>query len=409
VLWETVLQQVADTPLARRLIEARFRSQARCRLAELDHQPVARAQARLLASLVHEARSTRFGRDHDFRRIRTPADYRRLVPVRTLAELGREYWPAGTDLNRTTWPRLPFAAPFPPGREPLPSLPLSRELLAAHGAASLTALGLVSKARPRTSLFAGRVLVLGKGAPVRTGSWTVKGSIESLAFAQMPPWLRPFIQGPLDLTRLDEAEANRRLERLLDVPLTCVAGTTRRLLQFFTRVREISGRPRAVHVWPGLVAVLFSRGHAQGNRRQLEDAVGNPDVLLLEFFFRPEGAHAVEDPLTGLLRLLPDHGVFFEFIPVEDLGRPSPVRHGIAEVEPSVPYGLVVTSPGIWACLGDVRVCFESREPALLRLLELPAQAGARDEGRGASKTEIIWPAPLAPAPSPLWAGGLIR
>ncbi len=409
MLWETVLQQVADTPLARRLIEARFRSQARRRLAELDHEPVARAQARLLASLIHQARSTRFGRDHDFRRIRTPTDYRRLVSVRTLAELGREYWPAGSDLDGTTWPRLPFAAPFPPNHEPLPSLPLSQELLAAHGAASLTALGLISTARPRASLFAGRILVLGKGAPVRTGGPTTTGSVESLAFAQLPPWLRPFLQGPLDLSRLDEAEANRRLERLLAVPLTAVAGTTRRLLHFFDRVRELSGRPRAADVWPGLTAVLFSRGNSPANRPQLQDAVGNPDVLFLEFCFRPEGAVAVEDPRSGLLRLLPDHGVFFEFIPVEELGRSNPARHGIVEVVPGVPYALALTSPGIWACLGDVRVCFQRREPALLRLMELPAERGTRDEGRGVSTLETLRPSPLIPRPSPVWAGGLVR
>ncbi len=381
--WETVLQQLAATPLVRRLVEARFRSQARRRLAELDHESVRRAQCRLLAGLIHRARSTRFGRDHDFRRIRTPADYRRLVPVRTLTELGQEYWPSPTNLDNTTWPRLPFAAPFPRGQGPLPGLPLSAELLAAHGAASLTALGLITKARPRTPLFAGRILVLGKGAPVRLGSRTMTGSVEALAFAQLPPWLRPFIDGPLDLNRLDEAEANRRLEYFLSAPLTCVAGTTKRLLQFFARVRELSGRPRAVDVWPALAAVLFSRGYAHGNRQPLVEAVGDPDVLFLEFCFRPEGALAVEDPRSGLLRLLPDHGVFMEFIPVGELGRANPTRHTLADVEPGVPYALALTSAGIWACLGDVRVCFERREPPLLRLMELPSASEQRTEDRG--------------------------
>jgi hypothetical protein len=429
VPWETVLQQLAATPLVRGLVEARFRSQARRRLAELDHESVERAQYRLLAGLVHQARSTRFGRDHDFRRIRTPDDYRRLVPVRTLAELGQEYWPANTNLDHTTWPQLPFAAPFPRGHGPLPWLPLSRELLAAHGAAALTALGLVSKARPHTPLFAGRILVLGKGAPVRIGSRTTTGSVEALAFAQLPPWLRPFIQGPLDLNRLEEAEAQRWMDDLLSAPLICVAGTTKRLLQFFTRAREISGRPRAVDVWPELAAVLFSRGYAHGSRQPLEEAVGGPGVVFLEFCFRPEGALAVEDPRSGLLRLLPDHGIFMEFIPVEELGHPNPTRHGLAEVEIGVPYALALTSAGIWACLGDVRVCFASREPPLLRLMELPASKemgiedrGSRIEdrrstgaGREATEKELLscslnpQSSILNPQSSILCPGGLVR
>jgi hypothetical protein len=72
-----------------------------------------------------------------------------------------------------------------------------------------------------------------------------------------------------------------------------------------------------------------------------------------------------------MLRLLPDHGVYFEFVPVTELSAGQPVRHCAAEIEPGVPYSLAVTSPaGLWACVTGVRVRFERREPPLLRLLE---------------------------------------
>src|SRR5205814_10308954 len=79
--------------------------------------------------------------DHDFRRIRTADDYRRLVPLTTRAELWRAYWePALPHFAGATWTTAPSPA-----------------LRAAGAAALRTALALAAQARPQLRLFAGRV------------------------------------------------------------------------------------------------------------------------------------------------------------------------------------------------------------------------------------------------------------
>ena len=73
---------------------------------------MARCQKRTLLGLVHKAHTTRFGRDHDFRRIRDIQDFRRLVPLRTPLDLWREYWqPAFPYLDDVSWPGpIPYLA-----------------------------------------------------------------------------------------------------------------------------------------------------------------------------------------------------------------------------------------------------------------------------------------------------------
>ena len=46
-----------------------------------------------------------------------------------------------------------------------------------------------------------------------------------------------------------------------------------------------------------------------------------------------DGFIATEDPRYNLLRIVPDHGIFFEFVPMEDLGKEKPTRHTLATVE----------------------------------------------------------------------------
>jgi hypothetical protein len=62
--------------------------------------------------------------------------------------------------------------------------------------------------------------------------------------------------------------------------------------------------------------------------------------------------------------LFTDNGTFFEFVPLSEWGKPGAPRLMVHEVEPGVPYCLVIsTSAGLWAYdLGDV-VRFTSVRP----------------------------------------------
>ena len=117
-------------------------------------------------------------------------------------------------------------------------------------------------------------------------------------------------------------------------------------------------------------------------------------MLLLEMVGRAEGPIAVEDPSHGLLRLLFDHGVYFEFVPPAQADDPRCPRLDIDEIDLGVPYELALTSPsGLWACRLGRTVCLERRDPPLLRFIETairkPTTADVR---RPAWRTEQILP-----------------
>lgn len=92
----------ADWPIVRKVLDLLLRERCRRHLTRLDQLPSGPAQLRALQGLRRAARNTRFARDHDFARLRTPDDYRRLVPLRSPAELRRLYGPptSPTDSGR---------------------------------------------------------------------------------------------------------------------------------------------------------------------------------------------------------------------------------------------------------------------------------------------------------------------
>src|SRR4051794_29341595 len=76
---------------ARSLADVLFRRRAVRRVRQLDALTAERAQLHVLQRLIQRARNTHFGREHDFARIRTADDFRRLVPLRSASELWRDF------------------------------------------------------------------------------------------------------------------------------------------------------------------------------------------------------------------------------------------------------------------------------------------------------------------------------
>lgn len=341
----------------------------------MEQQPSERVQARILRGLVHRARHTHFGREHDFDRIRTPADFRRLVPLRSVSQLWREY-------GQPHFPHLEHALGAGPithllpatGRpgEGLPFVPVTPGLLQSHRDAILTALALTVRARPNARLLGGRVLFVGgAAAPAALNGHSPAGSLEEIVLGQLPAFWRPYFAR----TVVSEAGHDYVDERFrvlaresTRLPVTCLLGTGERLRQFVAQVRQLTGRERLTEVWPTLSAIIHA-GHLG------ERTTADP-LLHLDVCFRPEGTIAVEDPRHGLPRLLVDHGLYYEFVPVEEVNAAEPVRHSVAEVEPGLPYEVALTSPaGLWATRIGLVVRFESRDPPLLMPMKTPARA----------------------------------
>jgi hypothetical protein len=194
-------------------------------------------------------------------------------------------------------------------------------------------------------------------------------------------------------------------EHAASLSVTCLVGNTGRLARLATILRKKTGRATLVDVWPGLEAVLFSRGPADPDRTALSEMIGSrrslPPVLLLEGCIRPEGVIAIEDPRFGFPRLPADHGIWFEFVPVEELGRSQPRRLGLSEVQPGVPYALALSSgAGLWACLVGLTATFERLDPPLFRSLDVGIPAALPSE-----ILPLRTDAPLAPPPHPQTGG----
>jgi hypothetical protein len=367
------LASLASSRPVRAAVNAGFHAFARRRTAYLAAADPIDLQGRTLRWLLKQAAETRFGRDHHFGSIRNVADFQRAVPLRTYEDLWESYLKSHYPIfENLTWPgRIPFLALTSGTTQGATKyIPVSSEMVRSNLKASKTMVAYHMAARPDSRLFFGRLFFLGGSTSLeRPADGVRQGDLSGIAALRVNSWLRPYTFPPLDIAL--EPDWDRKLSRLaetsLSEPITMVGGVPSWLLVLFQRLLELSGQRTLAEVWPTLEAVVHGGVKFDPYRQAFEAILGSPRIRLQETYPCSEGFIAFGDPATGLLRLLFDHGLFYEFVPVEELESPAPTRHWIGTARTGINYAIVVsTCAGMWSHIIGDTVRFESLNPPLL-------------------------------------------
>jgi hypothetical protein len=370
------MERLIGTTLARRAADAFFGRYAWRRIRQLDALSVDNVQAEALLHLVRQAHDTRFGREHGFAHIRTVADFQERVPLRDYDAFWKEYWQASFPrLADVTWPGpiryLALSSGTTSGTTKY--IPVSRQMLASNRRAAFTSLSWYRVAFPDQALFSGRMFFLGGSTDLRTMATNPNvfaGDLSGIVAHEVPRLLRPFSYPPVDVALMSDWE--KKLDRLANeschLPITLVSGVPSWLLVLFERLLQRTGRDKLIDVWPSLQVIIHGGTSFEPYRQLFHSIVGSDTVQYLETYPASEGFVGAEDPRFHLLRLIPDHQIFFEFVPVEELGTDNPARHTVVDVVPGVQYAVVLsTCAGLWSYLIGDTVCFERRDPPLFR------------------------------------------
>ena len=346
------------------------------RRRRLACQNAAAVQRETLLRLVDRAASTQFGRDHGFARIRDISEFQKAVPLRRYEDFWSEYWQSGfPTLVDVTWPgRMPyFAATSGTTSGATKYIPVSRAMLRSNRRAALDLMVHHLVARPASRVFGGRnLLVGGSTALTRHAPGVCGGDLSGIAAATLPLWARPFAYPPPDIARLTDwtGKMRRLAERAPDVDIRSISGTPSWLLLLFDELaRHRSGRgSRLADFFPRLELIVHGGVNFAPYRPRFAEWLEGSHAELREVYAASEGFVAAADRAPGEgMRVVLDHGIFCEFVPVGEVDAAAPVRHTIGEVETGVEYAPALsTCAGLWGfVLGDT-IRFVSRDPPRL-------------------------------------------
>ena len=346
------------------------------RQRQLVRQDAVAIQQQTLVHLLRQAANTRFGRDHDFTPLRNREDYAAAVPLRRYEQFWSEYWHAGfPHLVDCSWPgMIPYFAVSSGTSSGITKfIPVSRDTLRSNRRAGFDVVAHHLAARPQSRVGGGSHLLLGGStALVQRAPGVRSGDLSGIAAATAPTWMRPFAFPPPEIARLtDWTEKMARLAvRSLQQNIRSLSGTPSWLLLFFDELarRHPDREARLAALFPNLELLVHGGVNFAPYRPRFAEWFAGSGAETREVYAASEGFVAVADRADGEgLRIVADHGLFYEFVPVGEIDAPRPTRHWLGNIETDVEYAIVLsTCAGLWAYVVGDTVRFITRDPPRL-------------------------------------------
>ena len=346
------------------------------RIARLKAQDPTGEQQKQLLELVRKAAGTQFGKDHDFASIRSVSDYQERVPLRTYDAMWQDYWKEKFPvLDNCSWPgKIPFfAVSSGTSSGTTKWIPYTDEMTRSNAQGGLDLLTHHLANRPQSAIFGGRCFLLGGSTElVQRAPGIYSGDLSGIAVKTLPWWARRRYFPPAELAVLSNWEEKISLftTRSLEADIRMISGVPSWMLIFFDRMAQLlpDSGGKIAKIYPNLEMLVHGGVNFAPYRERFQALLEGSRAEMREVYPASEGFIALADRGYGDgLRLLLDHGIFFEFVPVEELDQPSPTRHWANDIECNVNYAVVMTTcAGLWSYVIGDTVKFVDRQPPRL-------------------------------------------
>ena len=322
--------------------------------------PVA-VQREVLQDLVTSAQYTEFGRRYDFSKLFSIKEFKKAVPIHEYDDIkpyiqrimqGEENLLWNTPIN---W----FAKSSGTTSDKSKFIPVSEESLKDnHFLGAKDVLTMYYHFHPESDLLTGKGLVIGGSHTIYQVNAEVQyGDLSAVLLQNSPLWTNWIRTPELQIALLDEWE--NKIEQLAENTIrenvTSISGVPTWTLVLMKKILENTGKKNILDVWPSLELYIHGGVSFTPYREQFAKIIGG-DINYLEIYNASEGFFAAQDyPGEDGMLLFTNHGIFMEFMPVEEYGKAEPQTIGLRDVELGKNYALVIsTNGGLWRyLLGD--------------------------------------------------------
>ncbi len=360
-----------------KLLSPAISTLARLRSWRIDawmHHPIS-AQREVLQDLVTAGQYTEIGRKYDFSKLFNTKTFKQAIPIHEYDDLKPyvERIMAGEQNILWNTPINWFAKSSGTTSDKSKFIPVSQEsLVDGHYKAAKDVLSLYYMQHPESDLLTGKGLVIG-------GSHTVSslhdeaffGDLSAVLMQNTPFWGNWIRTPELKIALMDEWE--NKIEMLATTTMqenvTSVSGVPTWTLVLFQRILELTGKQNMKEVWPSLELYMHGGVSFHPYKEQFKKLIG-ADVQYLEMYNASEGFFAAQDkPNSEGMLLFLDHGIFYEFMPIEEYGKEEPQTIGLKDVELDKLYAPVIsTNGGLWRYLIGDTITFTSLTPFRIKV-----------------------------------------
>jgi len=335
------------------------------------------SQEFLLHDLLHKAQNTEYGKKYSFDLITNYSDFISRVPLSTYTDLEPYITRMTLGEKDILWPGTVtrFSKSSGTTNDTSKYIPVSHDALYQNNyKAGRDVYSMFFSSFPDSDLF------LNKGSAISLGgSFDINdqgskiGDISAIMISEIPLWAQEYREPSLEVAvmKLWKEKIPAIINDTYNKNITHLSGVPTWFIGIFEEMQKKQPYTTLRDIWPNME--LFIHGAvAFGPYREIfKKLLPFDDMKYLEVYNASEGFFGIQDDQSkpGEMVLLTDHGIFYEFIAMDDYEHKNPKTITLCDVDLGVNYAMIIsTNSGLWRYdIGDT-VCFTSLSPYRIKI-----------------------------------------
>lgn len=333
-------------------------------------------QEQVLNELIHTARKTEWGIDHDFKRVKNYQQFSESVTINDYETLKGSIERMIAGGKNILWPGQVkwFAKSSGTTNDKSKFIPVSDESLRkCHYKAALDVFALYVKNNPETKVLKGKNLTIGGSQKVSTLSEKTRtGDLSAVMLYNLPYISRLKNTPSADISLIPDFEEKieKIVQNTIHENIVSFSGVPSWFLVMIKKILEETGKENLLEVWPNLEVFAHGGVNFEPYREQYKKLIPSENMHYVNTYNASEGFFSIQnDPRSDDMLLMLDYGIFYEFIAMDHFFDCDRKAIPLWEAETGVNYAMVITTNGgLWRYIIGDTVMFTQKYPYKIKI-----------------------------------------
>ena len=323
-------------------------------------------QASIFKTLLKVVKNTQFGKDHGLNEVEDYEGFKKAVPIRDYEQFVPYINMVKEGKHNILWKGLPiYFAKTSGTTSGVKYIPITKDSIDNHINTARNALLYYMAETGNTGFASGKLIFLSGSPELERVGGIATGRLSGIVNHHVPAYLRSNQLPSYETNCIEDWE--QKLDAIVSETvhqnMTLISGIPPWVQMYFDKLESTTGK-KVGELFPNFNVMVQGGVNFEPYKAKLFESIGRK-IDTVELFPASEGFFAFQNAQTepGLL-LNTNSGIFFEFIPAEEIFAENPTRLCLGEVELGKNYALIINSnAGLWGYnIGDT-VKFVSLDP----------------------------------------------
>src|SRR5215203_1180796 len=323
-------------------------------------------QDAILKELLKTGKLTEFGTNHKLGDVNNYEGFKQAVPIRDYEEFTPYIEQIKKGQQNILWKGKPiYFAKTSGTTSGVKYIPISKDSISNHINTARNALLCYIAESGNSNFTNGKMIFLSGSPELERVGGIPTGRLSGIVNHHIPKYLRSNQLPSYETNCIEdwETKLDKIVEETINQNMTLISGIPPWVQMYFDRLTEHSGKT-INEIFPNFSVLVHGGVNFEPYKARIFESIGKK-IDTIETFPASEGFFAFQDTQKeeGLL-LNTNSGIFFEFVPANEIFNENPARISLRDVQIGENYAMVISSnAGLWSySIGDT-IKFVSTNP----------------------------------------------